>query len=179
MQDSLHGKKVTCPKCKSSFVALTEEDRQMQKEHLRIEAEKRKRLQEKTARLRGEKRKGEEEHKKAREEEMANREQKGPAEAETKAEIEREKQARTSRTRNCPDCRGIVSKQAAFCPHCGALLKRAVSARTRKRSKTVVTVSVLSAAIIVGIALACVVLKRDSARSLSEYQPQKSQILHA
>jgi hypothetical protein len=117
--NSYHGKNITCPKCKSSCVALTEEDRQREKEHLRLETEKRKLLQEKMARLREEKREEEEERGKAGEEEMANREQKSPAEDENESDIESEKPLLTSRTRNCPDCGGIVSKEAATCPHCG------------------------------------------------------------
>jgi uncharacterized Zn finger protein (UPF0148 family) len=70
--DSCHGKSITCPKCNSTFTALTEEEwtEYWKKERLRLETEKRKQLQE--------------EMEKAREEEIARLQEERKKQAERK-----------------------------------------------------------------------------------------------
>lgn len=91
---SQRGRSITCPRCYSHFPALTEEERQGENELSQSETEEGNQAQqEPVTQVRPE-----------------------------VAGIEGES-APVSRTTNCPDCGGIVSKQAATCPHCGRMFR--------------------------------------------------------
>jgi hypothetical protein len=152
MQDSLQGKKVTCPKCKSRFTALTDQEREREKEHLikeeidpRLEKERRKRAQEERAywqQWEEEKRKEKAERAKAQEE---------------MAKQPRREAAPISRTINCPDCGGILSKQAATCPHCGSpMSERKPSDSPKKPTEHLrVFLALLVVFVMVGLPVTC------------------------
>lgn len=166
--DSYHGKNITCPKCDSRFTALTEEERQEEKERLRLETEKRKRLQEEESKRAQEeraysqqweeaKRKEKAERMKAQEEMAKQPRREAAAEAQPEP-VERQREAAPiSRTINCPDCGGILSKQAATCPHCGSpMSERKPSDSPKKPTEHLrVFLALLVVFVMVGLPVTC------------------------
>jgi ssDNA-binding Zn-finger/Zn-ribbon topoisomerase 1 len=114
MQDSLHGKNITCPKCKASFAALTEEERQREEEERQKEKERL--IEQMDADLeRMERAEGEAQRRHAQEEEMANREQEASAEEEN----ERIGKAKVPRLKVLAEGSRAVLK-IDRCPVCGS-----------------------------------------------------------